>query len=61
MSTDPSPWSEGVIERDFIEPTAVMVEREQRERIEEERQRLADARMWSLYANRMTRDGQLIR
>lgn len=61
MSTDPSPWAEGVIEPDIIEPTAVIVERDARERIEEERQRLADARLWATFANRLTRDGSLIR
>lgn len=61
MSADPGPWSEGTEEPDIIEPTAVMVERGARERVEEERERLRNERLWDRYAGRMTLDGSLIR
>lgn len=63
MSDDPSPWAEltGFSDPDIMEPTAQMVEREEKERQEAIREERASLRFWNTLAPRLAADGTLIR
>lgn len=64
MSTDPSPWAEmgGTLpEPDPTETTAEILAQDEVEQARVRMEEFANDRLWSLYANRLTANGSLIR
>ena len=61
MSNDPSPWADKPYDPLILDSTEEMLKLAEDESFQEERERAMNDKLWAALANRMTRDGGLIR